>query len=250
MPATPPDGTATTTSGRCRRRGGPRPSRWRSCLRRRAIAPDLFITSPKVRALETAEIVAEALKVEVVVDRRLAGPLDPDLVTDILLAAGPAERPCIVGHDPEFSELLGELVGTDTIPMRKGALARVDFVGPDVCRRPRDPPLPHPAGAAPGAVGGRLGDARRGSRRGADPAHSGARRHVSCRVHRQRMAWISGGPAQRPRAPGSARSAARSGAPRRPRARASSRRPATRTSRRSPAVAGRATRSPAAPGSR
>ena len=95
-------------------------------------APDLFITSPRVRALETAEIVADALKVEVVVDRRLAGPLDPSLVTDILLAAGPAVRPCIVGHDPEFSELLGELVGTDAIPMRKGALARVDFSGPDV----------------------------------------------------------------------------------------------------------------------
>jgi len=95
-------------------------------------APDLFITSPRVRALETAEIVADALKVEVVVDRRLAGPLDPSLETDILLAAGPAVRPCIVGHDPEFSELLGELVGTDAIPMRKGAIARVDFAGPDV----------------------------------------------------------------------------------------------------------------------
>lgn len=97
-------------------------------------APDLFITSPRARALETAEIVARALKVEVVVDRRLAGPLDPGLVTDILIAAGPAERPCIVGHDPEFSELLGELLGTAAIPMRKGALARVDFDGPDVTR--------------------------------------------------------------------------------------------------------------------
>jgi len=95
-------------------------------------APDLFITSPKFRALETAEIVAKALRVEVVVDRRLVGPLDPGLVTDILLAAGRALRPCIVGHDPEFSELLGELVGTGAIPMRKGALARVDFDGPDV----------------------------------------------------------------------------------------------------------------------
>ncbi len=95
-------------------------------------APDLFITSPRVRARETAEIVAEALKVEVIVDQRLAGPLDPDVVTDILRAAGPAQRPCIVGHDPEFSELLGELVGTDVIPMRKGALARVDFDTPDL----------------------------------------------------------------------------------------------------------------------
>ncbi len=95
-------------------------------------SPDLFVSSPRVRALETAQIVASALEVEVVVDPRLAGPLDPGLVTDILLAAGPAERPCIVGHDPEFSELLGELLGTDFIPMRKGAIARVDFSGPDV----------------------------------------------------------------------------------------------------------------------
>jgi phosphohistidine phosphatase SixA len=95
-------------------------------------APDLFITSPRTRALETAEIVASALKAEVVVDRRLAGPLDAGIVTDILLAAGPAERPCIVGHDPDFSELLGELVGAGEITMRKGALARVDFATRDV----------------------------------------------------------------------------------------------------------------------
>ena len=95
-------------------------------------APDLFITSPRVRAAETARIVAKALKAEVVVDHRLAGPLDPDLVTEILLAAGPAERPCLVGHDPAFSELLGEILGVGAIPMRKGTLARVDLPGPDV----------------------------------------------------------------------------------------------------------------------
>lgn len=91
--------------------------------------PDILITSPKVRAADTAKIVAKALKVQVVVDRRLAGPLDASVVTDILLAAGPAERPCIVGHDPDFSMLLGELTGMTAVPMRKGALARVDFEG-------------------------------------------------------------------------------------------------------------------------
>ncbi|MCI4354971.1 MAG: histidine phosphatase family protein [Thermoplasmata archaeon] len=97
-------------------------------------APDLFITSPKVRSVQTAEIVAKALRdrVKVVVDERLAGALDPALVTDILLAAGPALRPCLVGHDPDFSELLGELVGTSPISMRKGTLARVDFAGSEV----------------------------------------------------------------------------------------------------------------------
>jgi phosphohistidine phosphatase len=92
-------------------------------------APDLLVASPKVRAVETAEIVGAALGVRVVVDRRLVGPLYAEEVVDILLAAGPAARPCIVGHDPDFSSLLGELIGVPVVPMRKGALARLDFEG-------------------------------------------------------------------------------------------------------------------------
>ncbi|HSP20509.1 MAG TPA: histidine phosphatase family protein [Myxococcaceae bacterium] len=92
-------------------------------------APDLVVTSPKVRAAETAEIVAQMLGVPVVVDRRLEGPLDTEDLVAILAAAGPADRPCIVGHDPDFSSLLGELIGVSVVPMRKGALARVDFEG-------------------------------------------------------------------------------------------------------------------------
>jgi len=92
--------------------------------------PDLFITSPKVRAAQTAELVAVALDhVPIVVDRRLAGGLRLSDVTDVLLAPGPAERPCLVGHDPDFSELLGELTGSPTMQMRKGAIARVDVAG-------------------------------------------------------------------------------------------------------------------------
>jgi phosphohistidine phosphatase SixA len=91
-------------------------------------APDVLVTSPRIRAEQTARIVAEALGVPVVVDRRLAGPLDGDVVAEVVAAAG-GERPCLVGHDPDVSEVLGELVGTGTIPMRKGALARVDFPG-------------------------------------------------------------------------------------------------------------------------
>ncbi len=96
--------------------------------------PDLFITSPRVRAVETAEVVVKALRnrVTIVVDERLAGALDPALLNEILLAAGPAYRPCVVGHDPDFSGLLGELIGTDPIPMRKGALARIDFAGGEI----------------------------------------------------------------------------------------------------------------------
>ena len=91
--------------------------------------PDVVITSPLARAEETARIVAGLLGVPLVVDRRLVGSLYAEVVQDILAAAGPSDRPCIVGHDPDFSSLLGELLGIGDVPMRKGALARVDFEG-------------------------------------------------------------------------------------------------------------------------
>jgi len=92
-------------------------------------APDIIITSPRTRAAETAEIVGKQLKIEVVVDRRLVGPLNPDTVAQILAGAGAAVRPCLVGHDPDFSELLGELTGASAVQMKKGSLARVDYEG-------------------------------------------------------------------------------------------------------------------------
>jgi phosphohistidine phosphatase SixA len=93
-----------------------------------AEAPDLLITSPRLRARETAEPIGEALGVEVVEDPRLASPFDADGAAGIV-AAHRAERPCLVGHDPDLSSVLGELLGTSDVPMRKGALARVDFDG-------------------------------------------------------------------------------------------------------------------------
>ncbi len=92
-------------------------------------APDLFITSPRLRAEETARIVGQAIGAPIVVDERVAGPLDAGVVEAILADTGQAERPCLVGHDPDFSDLLGELIGLSSVPMRKGAFARVDLPG-------------------------------------------------------------------------------------------------------------------------
>ncbi len=39
-------------------------------------------------------------------------------------------RPVLVGHDPDFSELLALLTDAGEIPMRKGAIARVDLERP------------------------------------------------------------------------------------------------------------------------
>ena len=89
-------------------------------------APDAIITSPKVRAARTAELVALHLAVPVGVDDRLGGILSLDSLEGLLHDAGDPAKTVLVGHDPDFSELVAVLVGALRIPMRKGALARID----------------------------------------------------------------------------------------------------------------------------
>lgn len=91
--------------------------------------PDAIISSPKVRARRTAEIVGAAIGVGVRLDDRLAGGFDPATVDAILAAAGAPQRPVLVGHDPDFSQVLGWLANADGLTMKKGAIARVDVRG-------------------------------------------------------------------------------------------------------------------------
>jgi phosphohistidine phosphatase len=92
--------------------------------------PDAIISSPKVRAFRTAEIVALHLGLPVGIDPRLGGALDPEDIDAILTEAGDPARPMLVGHDPDFSELAALLSGSSHLPMRKGALARIDIDRP------------------------------------------------------------------------------------------------------------------------
>ncbi|HYM82532.1 MAG TPA: histidine phosphatase family protein [Candidatus Dormibacteraeota bacterium] len=98
-------------------------------LARAGFRPDLIVTSPKVRAEQTARIVAEALGLTVSVDERLASGFAIDELEALLEGAGRPAAPVLVGHDPDFSELLGDLIGSP-IQLRKGALARVDVAPP------------------------------------------------------------------------------------------------------------------------
>lgn len=93
-------------------------------------APDAVGTSPKVRALRTAEIVASRLGIDVTVDDRLGGALDLAAIEAILAGLHEPRRPLLVGHDPDFTEIVSTLVGAPEIPMRKGALARIDAARP------------------------------------------------------------------------------------------------------------------------
>ena len=94
-----------------------------------AFRPDAIVSSPKLRARRTAELVAAPLGVEVRLDERLAGAFDAATVDSILADLGGPSRPVLVGHDPDFSELLAWLTQAADLTMKKGALARIDVQG-------------------------------------------------------------------------------------------------------------------------
>ncbi len=92
--------------------------------------PVVIITSPKARAAQTAEAVARHLDLPVTTDDRLGHALDIETLERILSDAGAPSRAVVVGHDPDFSELVADLTGAGEVPMRKGALARIDIARP------------------------------------------------------------------------------------------------------------------------
>jgi phosphohistidine phosphatase len=80
------------------------------------------MTSPKMRAYDTARLACEALDTEPVHEPKLAGgPFDPEQ-----LAAGLEEKDVLlVGHDPDFSMAVHDKTGAQ-VRMKKGGLAAID----------------------------------------------------------------------------------------------------------------------------
>jgi phosphohistidine phosphatase len=88
-------------------------------LQQLGVSLDACLSSPKLRALQTAQLACAPLGVEVTVDRRLAGePFDANE-----LAAG-FDDVLLVGHDPSFTLTLHDLTGAQA-RLKKGGLAGI-----------------------------------------------------------------------------------------------------------------------------
>jgi phosphohistidine phosphatase len=89
-------------------------------LKELGVKIDACLTSPKVRAADTAKLACDPLGVEYHLEPRLAGgPFDPEE-----LAAGLGEV-LLVGHDPDFSMAVHTMTGAQ-VRMKKGGLAAVE----------------------------------------------------------------------------------------------------------------------------
>jgi phosphohistidine phosphatase len=89
---------------------------------------EAIITSPLARAKETAEIVAAELGLGelVVSDDRLAHGFTAREARALAGERAPARAIMLVGHEPDFSTTIGELIGGGAVTCKKGGLARLD----------------------------------------------------------------------------------------------------------------------------
>jgi phosphohistidine phosphatase len=98
-------------------------------------------TSPKVRALETARLACEALGVEPVEHPPLRAGFDREDALELLAATGDDQRVLIVGHDPDFSQLVCDITG-GRVALKKGGIAGLKVSGGGgellVLMRPRE----------------------------------------------------------------------------------------------------------------
>lgn len=98
-----------------------------AALKRLKVTPAFILSSPLPRALRTAEIVAEALGIEVEQCEELEPGFDRKKC-DALLASRAGADGMLVGHEPDFSTLIRSLTG-GRVKLGKAAVAAVEMGG-------------------------------------------------------------------------------------------------------------------------
>ena len=95
-----------------------------------ALVPELILTSPILRADETAKIVGTHLKIEILTAPWLACGMHPERALDELRAFDHFDGIMLVGHEPDFSHLAAHLLGLPSaalIHVRKASLLHFDL---------------------------------------------------------------------------------------------------------------------------
>lgn len=85
-------------------------------------------TSPKVRAAETARLACEAIGVTPEVHDPLASGFGFDEMRELLHVVGHDRRILLVGHNPDFSQLVGDVTGAYA-RVKKGAVVGMKYRG-------------------------------------------------------------------------------------------------------------------------
>ena len=98
-------------------------------LARRNLKPDRLLSSPALRALTTAQLMADELgreRKDIVIDDRLYASSAQGLLTVIRALDDKFDRAMLFGHNPEFSELAHRL-SSEIVAMPTCAVAEFRF---------------------------------------------------------------------------------------------------------------------------
>ena len=87
-----------------------------------AVDFDAILTSPRVRARDTARLGAEPLGVTPQDHESLGGGFSREDALEVLSAYGPDAKVLLVGHEPDFSQLIHDFTG-GRAEMKKGGVA-------------------------------------------------------------------------------------------------------------------------------
>jgi len=98
-------------------------------LARHGVKLDVVWSSPLVRAVETAELVAVSIGYTgaIEINRALAPEGRPSELLGVLLEREERERVALVGHEPSMGYLLSALVGRPGLSLSKGAVVRLRY---------------------------------------------------------------------------------------------------------------------------
>jgi phosphohistidine phosphatase len=88
----------------------------------------LVLTSPRIRALDTARLACLQLGSDFAVDDALSSGFSLDDAVGLAAGAGEDKRVLFVGHDPDFTQVLHDLTGA-RVDLKKGAVAGVRMLG-------------------------------------------------------------------------------------------------------------------------
>ena len=98
-------------------------------LAKRDANPDLLMSSPALRALTTAHLIADEIgykRKDIVVDDRLYASSPDDLLAVIRALDNKLDRVMLFGHNPEFSDLAHRL-SSEIVDMPTSAVAEFTF---------------------------------------------------------------------------------------------------------------------------
>ena len=100
-------------------------------LKEMKIFPSLILTSPLLRAQQTAEITNEFFKVQVIDEPALGNDFDKDTLIERIRSQGDEVVVYLIGHAPTLGNFINALVGKAVLPegLSKSCAAIVEFDG-------------------------------------------------------------------------------------------------------------------------